>query len=299
MKNKLILSILTATLVSACGGASDAPQLPPTDIDGQPAVSRNQNLKQPDYNNPTAPGASDDSQLFGNTSRTIEQHFGTERNFNGTYTLLHKAGGAFESFPSSDSDNMTVTFNDRYRDDLKPLKLPTFAADDRKNGILIFNAANGRDGLSYRSFYVSDNNYQYTQIGNMTLDNGDVGMFARGNRTANMPTEGSFNYRGNGILNFLDGSNQYQRTELGRVQLAADFASKTYTLSMNSPTHRGMTSGTINNSELVPAAAGTGEYISASGTFTGPNAEEMYGQYNSVGAGGKEIITGHYAAKRQ
>lgn len=297
MKNKLILSVLTAALVSACGGASDAPQLPPTDIDGRPSVSRNQNLKQPDYDKPAPGGASD--SLFGNTSRTIEQHHGTERNFNGTYTLLRKAGGASESFPSSDNNNMTVTFNDRYRDDLKPVKLPTFAADDRKNGILVFNAANGREGLSYRSFYVSDNNYKYTQIGNMTLENGDIGMFARGNRTTNMPAEGSFDYRGDGILNFLDGSNQYQRTELARVQLAADFAKKSYTLNMNSPSHRGTTSGTINNSELVPAAAGTGDQIRANGTFTGPNAEEVYGQYNSIGSGGKEIITGHYAAKRQ
>lgn len=289
MKSKLIFSVLTAALLSACGGSSS-------------------------NDNPTTDNNSTTNNSTANNSQTQNQQSNTDNglsinrndtSFSGVF-VSHANGGPGIVGPIDDSSNQTITFDGTL---LKgdQIKLPTYAADKKEGGILIYGSANGsgntveRDGLSYKTFQVSDNSYRYSQFGNIVTGS-EFGGFYRGQRTVDMPTSGSASYQGDGILNFMNNNNLF-KVEQGTVAANADFAAKTISFGIKSPSHSGHVDGQIIGSEFLGTSATSDltNHAHVLGSFAGPKAEEMYGMYTAVptAAEGSVAITGFFGAKQQ
>ena len=174
------------------------------------------------------------------------------------------------------------------------IRLPAFPADDHQNGVFIFNNIDGRDGHSYKAFRVSDNSYRYAQFGNLDFGSQRFA-FARGNETKRMPTKGSATYSGDTILNFHNTANQYLRTETGSMTAQADFATRTFNLSVSTPTHNGgVNNARINGSNFSGARGMT----SIAGGFAGPEANEVFGSYAHINQD-ESIVWGSFGGKKQ
>lgn len=285
MKNHLILSTLTIALLSACGGGNGT-FYSPTASTTQPTINNSDNFLPPgDINGPTTNWQSD-----RDIALTIKARNDAE--LKGSSITVPTGDLGILSIPVtrsiSDQSNLTVTLP------IGQIRLPAFPADDHQNGVFIFNNIDGRDGHSYKAFRVSDNSYRYAQFGNLDFGSQRFA-FARGNETKRMPTKGSATYSGDTILNFHNTANQYLRTETGSMTAQADFATRTFNLSVSTPTHNGgVNNARINGSNFSGARGMT----SIAGGFAGPEANEVFGSYAHINQD-ESIVWGSFGGKKQ
>ena len=308
MKSKLILSVLTAALLSACGGSStndnqaaDKPNNNQAQNQQQPQQPQNpqqpQQPQQPEQpQQPQTPPADDAKNPLKIAARTGA--------YNGRFVQHYKPEGATtyisNSRETADNGNTTITF--KGNTDRQPLRLPTFAADKKAGSILIFGSQNGqgetvkKEGLSYKSFQVSDDSYAHSQFGSFFLDNGYTA-FYRGTPTTDMPTRGSALYKGESILAFRNEKGDLIKADQGKVEAEADFAEKRLGLTMTAPQsqYKVSTTAIISDSGFATTDLVSNRNVSIKGVFTGPAAAEMTGYYVDAG----HAVEGVFGAKKQ
>lgn len=286
MKNKLIFSILAAALLSACGGGSNNDN-PTTDKPNGQAQNRQQPQTLPanDAGNPLK----------------IAARSGT---YNGQFIQHYKPAGATtyisNSRETADNGNTTITF--KGNTERKPLRLPTFAADRKAGSILIFGSRNGlgetvkKEGLSYKSFQVSDSSYAHSQFGAFFLDNGYTA-FYRGTPANDMPTRGTARYKGDSILAFRNPKGDLIKADQGKVDAEADFAEKRLNLTMTAPQsqYKASTTAAISENRFATTNPAASRNASIKGVFTGPAAAEITGYYVDTG----HAVEGVFGAKKQ
>ncbi len=260
MNKKLILSGLTAVLLSACGGSGGDSTSP--------------------VDNPTQrPNPSTD-----NTALTI-----TPRNMNsrGIYQALPKQGSV------SDLYQQEIRNSDRHHVGTA-IQLPTTAADAHQGGVLIFNGKH----INYNRLLTSDNSYRYVQFGTLDFERA-TGSFVRFDTvTPQLPTQGHAHYQGDSILDIRDTNAQYLRTEIGTVAASVDFGARTMRFEINSPSHRDSINDIKISKDggFLKDATGLGSTVG--GGFVGPNGEEMMGSYSHIASDYSGVV-GVFGAKRQ
>ena len=262
MDKKLILSGLTAVLLSACGG-SGGDSSSPADNPNQPRP---------------APSTRDAALTIA--ARNMETA--------GLYHTLPKQGS------SSSLYQQEIKNSDRHHVGTA-LQLPTTAADAHHGGILIFNGKQ----INYNRLLTSDNSYRYVQFGTFDYDRA-TGSFVRFDTVIpQLPVQGSAHYRGDSLLDIRGANNRYLRTEIGTVAATADFGAKTLNFEINSPSHQNSISGIKIGKEgsfIKDMAGAIGSGVA--GGFAGPNGEEIMGNYTHRASDFSSAI-GVFGAKRQ
>ena len=314
MKNQAILATLTIALLTACGGSSsdnDSAAIQPTDSQQRPSSPHDSNTPitrqdnsgrtgNTSSNTPPADNGQTDNTADNTPQQNPDNNGQNPPSNNSARTIAPRSGeltGATYTLTTGMlSTPVARNIRDQSNLSIGQIKLPTFAANEHKGGLLIFNNINGKEDLSYNSFQVSDNSYRYIQFGNFNFDQNDERLFfARGNETTQMPSGGSATYSGDSILNFHNKDEQYLRTETGTMNARADFAKGTLDLSVKTPSHSGsITDAHINGNGFLGADE---KKTVIGGNFAGPLAEEIFGSYSHIDQDGS-TVWGGFGGKR-
>lgn len=281
MKQHLTLSLLTATLLAACGGVyNEHPAAdPPT----------------PKADNPAPPPdmPSTDFQIDRHIALITGVH---HRHYDDG---LHKTLET-DITKTSDYSNTAITPQDSK---MPRLRLPTYYSSTKAGNILIYGSLDGKgtinkhDNLAYKSFQMSNPSYRFSQFGMFNVDDGYTS-FWRGQPVTKMPQEGLFYYQGDSIVGFLDAKGMIDHMERGSVSAAVDFGRKRLNLNLNSAGYKGSSSGIIAyNSQEKEANfySSRNSQEGIKGKFAGENAEEMVGSY----VDSAKKIDAVFGAKRQ